>query len=277
MGIPYELSLGGGKLNVLLGNQVHKNRNSWNCNRHSHADYELHLILHGGCIMDVEDTRYPLQQMQAILIPPGQYHLPIPVNETFERFVVPFSPSEGPLRKQLETEISVTRCFSITPEILDLCQEIFREIESKDPFGQDMLFALLTKLMICIFRILNFADNQQLAESGPDATISHRIDDYFEVHMGSSITAEALASELHLSRRQLARILKQTYGMGFREKLIRTRMDRASWLLRSTEKSIPEIAYDVGYNSDAAFFAIFKSHFGPTPAAYREVCRSNTE
>lgn len=277
MAVPYELTLGGCKLNVLLGSLTQKSPNSWNCNRHSHADYELHIILRGGCVMDVEDNRYTLERMQAILIPPGLYHLPTPTESEFQRLVIPFSPSESPLKKQLETQITKTSIFSVTQQIATLCTELSREQETGDPFAEDMLRALLTKLMICCFRILGFEDCRQTAKNGADTSVSHRIDDYFEVHMASGITAEDLASELHLSRRQLARILKQTYGMGFREKLIRARMDRASWLLRSTGKSIPEIAFEVGYSSDAAFFAVFKAHFGRTPANYREKYRSSIE
>ena len=87
--------------------------------------------------------------------------------------------------------------------------------------------------------------------------------------MAENVGAEKLAEQLHLSRRQLARVLQQTYGMGFREKLIRTRMDHASWLLRNTQLPVSHIVMKVGYASEAAFFQAFHSRFGTTPRQYR--------
>lgn len=81
---------------------------------------------------------------------------------------------------------------------------------------------------------------------------------------------EALAEELHLSRSQLNRFLKEQYGMTFREKLLRTRLDRASWLLRHTEKPVEDIVGAVGYSSESAFFQVFRKHFGMTPEKYRK-------
>ena len=96
------------------------------------------------------------------------------------------------------------------------------------------------------------------------------IDDFFENNFAEPAGEELLAKELNLSRRQLDRVLRKYYGMGYRQKLIRARMDHAAWLLRTTDWHISRIAAFVGYTSDSAFFQVFRSHFGITPSRYRK-------
>ena len=85
----------------------------------------------------------------------------------------------------------------------------------------------------------------------------------------NSFVVEDLAREVHLSKSQLNRLLKEHYGMTFREKLLKTRMDRASWLLKHTEKPIDEVADAVGYRSESAFYQVFRKEFSITPEKYR--------
>ena len=96
------------------------------------------------------------------------------------------------------------------------------------------------------------------------------IDTFFEDNMACYGTEEQLAEALHISKRQLARVLQEHYDMNFRQKLLVTRMDHAGWLLRTTEKSIGEICSIVGYNSETTFFKNFKNHYDVTPLQYRK-------
>ena len=144
-------------------------------------------------------------------------------------------------------------------------------------YQHEYLGTLLTQLMISNFRILQIGSMPQNNPKAGRNRYTDRIDDFFENHMEQGVTANDLADELHLSKRQLDRILKSYYGMGFREKLTCSRMDRASWILRNTDKPIYEIITDVGYLSEAAFYSVFKSHYSETPAAHRMKHRNMCE
>lgn len=265
----YEVPLGGEKLRISINTNLHQHKNTWTCNRHSNADYELHIILKGSCTLEIEDHRYTLEAPQAIIISPGIYHMPRSLQETFERITISFTPAGSILKKQLVAEVPISKVFRISQEICDVSSNIFREYETKEAFQHELVGALLTKLMICCFRILNISVKPVSSVSTEQSALTDQIDDFFENYIEHGITAPVLAQKLNLSRRQLDRVLKQSYGMGFREKLICSRMDRASWLLRSTDKPIHEIIFESGYVSEAAFYAVFKAIFDKTPAEYR--------
>jgi two-component system response regulator YesN len=95
------------------------------------------------------------------------------------------------------------------------------------------------------------------------------IDDYFETHIQGGSESE-LAQLLHLSTRQLSRVLQRDYGMSFRQKRTGARMDYAGFLLRTTKQSIGDVCTSIGYQSEAVFYRNFKAHFGITPQQYRK-------
>lgn len=270
MGNAFWIHLGGDALRLWTNENIDRFRHHWDCRRHSNADYELHIILDGSCIVEVEDQKYALKKGQAVLIAPGQYHCPRPDPGAFERFSMSFSVEEGPLATQLQAVIGGSLCYIVPEKTEALCREIFRECAEQTAFSQDRIPLLLADLTILQFRRLKIQPQpRKKAESTRQNTYFTRIDEFFEVNVAENVGAEKLAEELHLSRRQLARILQQTYGMGFREKLIRTRMDHASWLLRNTSLPVSRIVMEVGYASEAAFFQAFRTRFETTPQQYR--------
>ena len=247
-----------------------RHRHTWNSDRHSNADYELHIVLQGVCQVDVEDGHYSLLERQAILIAPGQYHQARALPGPFERFSLSFSLPDGPLADCVRQQLPSRRVFSITPEIERLCRTLLAEYTFKELFWRDLQAALLSELTLRTFRLLHLSGGLQPIQSkGRERLRTDLIDDYFERHFADRAGLSDLADLLHLSTRQVDRVLRDSYGMGFQAKLLSARMDHAAWLLRTTDRHTAEIAGAVGYVSEAAFYQAFRSHFHVTPRQYR--------
>lgn len=245
--------------------------NNWSTARHCNASYELHIILKGACQLDVDSKTLTLEAGNAIVIAPGEYHMPHVTTEEFLRLSIPFSLSEHPLSKALRQAVPTSTVFALTPELQQLSHTILGELSGTTPFSADLLPALLTQLMIGVFRCLQVCDSAgNSTASAPADWRTDVIDSFFEDNLACYGTEEQLAAALHLSRRQLARVLLENYGMNFRQTLLVTRMDQAGWLLRTTRKSIGEICSIVGYNSETTFFKNFKNHYDVTPLQYRK-------
>jgi len=251
--------------------KLYTKKHSWNSDRHSNAEYELHIVLQGVVQVDVEDRHYSLKEQQAILIAPGQYHLPRALPGPFERFSLSFSVSEGPLLACLRRQIPSCRVFSITPEMDAICRSIYNECGTKPAFWQNLQQPLLSTLIIHLFRLLHLDNSVQPVHTKANEPVrTDLIDDYFEQHFARKAGLSDLAEKLHLSKRQVARVLLDSYGMGFQDKLTSTRMDHAAWLLRTTNLQISQVAETVGYVSEAAFYQAFRGHFQVTPLGYRK-------
>ena len=83
-------------------------------------------------------------------------------------------------------------------------------------------------------------------------------------------TVERLAARANMSRSAFAARFKAKLGEAPLEYLTRWRMFRAGVLLRHTERSLAEIANEVGYESDAALSKAFHRVVGMAPGAFRK-------
>jgi AraC-like DNA-binding protein len=83
-------------------------------------------------------------------------------------------------------------------------------------------------------------------------------------------TAETLAGEVNLSRSAFADRFTQLVGMPPMKYLTTWRMQAAAQRLRDTRQTIAQIAYDVGYESEAAFTRAFRREMGQPPATWRK-------
>ena len=83
-------------------------------------------------------------------------------------------------------------------------------------------------------------------------------------------TVEKLATLSNMSRSAFAARFKARLGEAPLEYLTRWRMFRAGVLLRHTERSLAEIAHEVGYESDAALSKAFHRIVGMAPGAFRK-------
>ena len=81
----------------------------------------------------------------------------------------------------------------------------------------------------------------------------------------SSISVEDLASEMGLSRVQFYRKIKALTNYSPAELLRNMRLKRADMMLRTTELSISEILYSVGFSSPSYFTKCYHDYFGETP------------
>jgi AraC-like DNA-binding protein len=83
-------------------------------------------------------------------------------------------------------------------------------------------------------------------------------------------TAEDLADAVNLSRSAFADRFSQLMGQPPMRYLTGWRMQAAKHKLREARQTIAQIAFDVGYESEAAFTRAFKREVGMPPAAWRK-------
>ena len=91
-------------------------------------------------------------------------------------------------------------------------------------------------------------------------------------------TTEDLADQVHLSRSAFAERFTAMLGQPPMRYLTTWRMQLAAQSLRKGRRTIAQIAYDCGYESEATFTRAFKREFGAPPSAWRKsVSNGDTE
>ena len=86
----------------------------------------------------------------------------------------------------------------------------------------------------------------------------------------SEVSVEDLAADMNLSRVQLYRKVKAVTQSTPVELLRSARLDRGYQLLLTTDKSVSEVAYEVGFTAPSYFTKCFKEKYGKLPGDVRQ-------
>lgn len=81
---------------------------------------------------------------------------------------------------------------------------------------------------------------------------------------------EFYAEKLFMTSRNLNQITRSTVQQSVSELIETRKLLEAKNLLTSTDKTISEIAYEIGYNEKSYFSRVFKKKSGQTPSEFRE-------
>jgi len=99
--------------------------------------------------------------------------------------------------------------------------------------------------------------------------IAERALRFVKENFSQGVTLQNVAEYVKLSPFYLAHLLKKETGYSFMEYLVKLRMGEASSILKSTNRSIKEVAYQVGYDNPTYFSKVFRHYFKKSPQAFR--------
>lgn len=161
------------------------------------------------------------------------------------------------------------------------------DIYMTKPFSADLLLANIASLLANrqklrqLFNtqnlktsILNTTPSQHLTTQNSPSPDRRFLDTFLkamEKHMSNTnLKIEDLGDEVGLSRVQLYRKVKALTGMTPVEILRETRLKRAMQLLKTTDKTVSEIANEVGFATPGYFSSCFKKQYDKYPTDVRE-------
>lgn len=160
------------------------------------------------------------------------------------------------------------------------------DIYMTKPFSADLLLANIASLLANrqkLRQLFNAQNSQSEQPSTQHSTLNtqhspspdRRFLDTFlkamEKHMSNTnLKIEDLGDEVGLSRVQLYRKVKALTGMTPVELLRETRLKRAMTLLKTTDKTVSEIANEVGFATPGYFSSCFKKQYDKYPTDVRE-------
>ena len=110
------------------------------------------------------------------------------------------------------------------------------------------------------------SENTETVEPVANTLFITRFKEVVESHLDDSeLSVEDLAAQMNLSRVQLYRKVKAVTGSTPIELLRTARLNRAYQLLLTTDKSVSEVAYQVGFTAPSYFTKCFKDEYGMLP------------
>ena len=96
-----------------------------------------------------------------------------------------------------------------------------------------------------------------------------RAKDLVDAGYRAPLDVPELARAAHLSPAHFSREFRRTFGETPHRYLLTRRIERARYLLRTTDMQVAEVCLAVGFNSVGSFTTTFRRHAGVSPMEYR--------
>lgn len=218
----------------------------------------LFLFLNGGAHIEVNKQSYELVPRQIYLIPAGQEF-----RVTYRRsdlYYFHFRVLDG-------TGMSVFNDIEGIPSLAD-ASSLYNEMVESYFSGQQMVC-----LALAFQAVLRFCEPLMDSLWSKARSISkyRALLNHIQENVSPSMRVDQLAEFMNMSRSALSKAFRRDMGISLKEYLTRIQMERAMNLLSSTDLTIEEIVFQLGYTNVPYFYRNFKKMVGESPGKYRQL------
>lgn len=268
----------------LAANRVHSHAE---CRVHTHEFSELVIVLRGRGLHIAPGASWPIGAGDAFVLHGDQEHGYVDTAD-LDLVNIMFVPDELALpsadiaslpgyhvlftleplfrqrdRFQSRLRMSQEQLHRVEPLIGRLEREL-----GERPAGWQ--YSALASFMLIVADLSRFYMETDAPAAQPLQRLG-RVISYAERHFAETPSLDTLAEVGCMSRRTLSRLFREALGVTPIEYMVRLRIERALEMLTTTDASISEIAYSLGYSDGNYFTRQFRSVTGRTPREARRI------
>ncbi|MGP7816947.1 helix-turn-helix domain-containing protein [Niallia sp. 01092] len=176
-------------------------------------------------------------------------------------------PNPEKLRTRLTSILAQIRRFMKTNQLDQQETEEYYTKIFTDILYNRVLYRIVQEMLLFLYELIDRAKqaDQLLKKDVIEKGVSY-IETYYGDH---NLTLEKVAKVVKRNPAYYSHLLMKKYGISFSQLVTNTRIKEARRLLSTTELSIKEISYQVGFYNPNYFSRIFKESIGMTPRDYR--------
>jgi AraC family L-rhamnose operon regulatory protein RhaS len=180
-----------------------------------------------------------------------------------------FSPDEVRLINDVlsSTEVHTRTATSL---IKSLFTELIAELDNDRTDSRPLCIALLKTLLLETARLFSTSEKADRSRWSAEQKISKFMAE-LQTRLEEPWTLERMATDCKVKRTRFADLTRQLTGYPPIKHLNRLRFETAGLLLKKTDKTVTDIAFECGYSSSQYFAEQFKKESGLTPTEYRRL------
>lgn len=257
-----------------------------NVTPHGHNFIEFTYVFKGYGIEIINGIEHELRPGTLTLLFPHQVHeIIVDTGEQVELYVGAiglkafFSADDTVFalnRILMDVESDLTSFYYLNDEtgnqVFLLLRQMHSELLEEQVWNRIMFKAKLAEVLVLTYRHRNMSKDKSSSSSGSRRqnnilTIVH----YVYKNFKEDISLESLSRQFFLSVPHLSSSFKKFCGENFHNFLERIRIAHACSLLISSELSITDISFEVGFKSYTTFSRVFLKNTKMSPSSYRQL------
>lgn len=243
------------------------------CNSNYHLirdNYDSLLITHilSGSFTYVKDGKHITARKDDTVIldcyKPHEYY----TNDSFESVWIHISGANSTdIFNEIEsTEGNLIKCKDIQ-HLRKLLFRVFDSMKGETPTTE-------LNYSLDIYKIFTELLNPQSAKTKGEISYEdsvHKVKEYIAENLNENLTIKELAKSVNMSSSHFSRVFKQQTGFSPYDYILISRINRAKYLLQTTNMTIASVAYEVGFNSESNFIYYFTENEGISPGKFRKL------
>lgn len=260
-----------------------------NAPMHWHKEFELNVILEGEGDFVTCDIHFTAYKGDIVLTPPDMLHAVYQHDD--KRCVYDTLDLDGSMlgsrdndraadafiaplilgAYSIETHITPEHCYY--SELLTTAENMISAAKGDTPLLDMLIKSELLRFMFLLYESGSISRNGFVKKS----SLMRPAIEYINEHFTEPLTIDQLAGVVHLSKSYFMGAFKRETGVGAMEYIAQLRLKLARELLRDTDKSVADIAFECGYHNLSNFNRQFRSAGGCSPKEYRSRCTDSDQ
>lgn len=226
---------------------------------HIHNSFEIIVAIQGEIEITISNNKYTISNNECVLVFPNQLH-EIKAKPHARHAILIFSPQlVREFCKKTESQIPKSNKFCLNSFYLD---KIIR-------LNANMTTVQLKGLLYTICG--EFDKNASYIKFNSDKhNLLFKIFNFVSENYKKSCSLNKLSNEINYSYVYLSKLFSKHTGISYTEYVCRFRINEACYLLKNTNHTVLDIAYECGFDCLRSFNRSFKSVMGVTPSAYKK-------
>ena len=250
---------------------------------HVHDFHEMVLVYSGRATHITANGDRDIQNGDFVSIKLGQAHgyknihnlvlMNILIKPSFfeeDRFGLRSLPAfEALFGQEADDEAPIIHCrldYGIFSRAKELVENANTELSGRSDGYRAMVVSLIQEFMILLLRYYK-GKNVIQPDFAQDVTT---LINYVKHHYRSPLSMAVLTNISGMSESHVLRVFKQYLGYSPFQYINRLRLSTAADTLIQTDKSITEVALDLGFNDSNYFTRLFRKYQGLSPREYRK-------
>ncbi len=241
---------------------------------HSHLSCEMIFVTGGELEITCDDEKYIVTPNRVCLIPSGTVHSTGTLTSAYSRWLMFINPWElSRLFSAYEVNALMFGLYGRKPYIAELREgsavyaDMAEKLIKNNRFSETVVVSQVA-LILSLIGEANIGTDTAIL-NGASRTVME-VQQYIHENSALPLKMDEVADRFFTNKFYLTHIFNEYTGMSPKSFQITCRLDNAEQLLRTTAKSVSEIAEQCGFVSLSDFTGRFRKKYGVTPARYRK-------
>lgn len=247
----------------------------------------------GEAFYQTKNTHYRVGSNRILVLNEGDYSITIDSDKEVESFCLFFrqdlkneifhsllssheSLLDNPYLVEKHNHFIQSMTYSLDEKLstqLSFFKEKFNEIKEDEWLFEQQFYLIMEKILFEQYKIKQEIDKLDAVKHSTKEELFKRVvnaHEYIHAYYDTPLSIDEVSKVACLSVNHLLRCYEKKYHITPYQQITYFRVKKAKELLQETNKSMTEIALDIGLQTSSSFSKLFKKHVGISPRSFRK-------